>query len=762
MTGDSERRRPAPLLIATEIAALGMTLAAVAGFHRLFTDTLWVRPLVVSAIAAHVVMAVVRRSGRGLIVTGMAAVIGAVADVTWTHYRATSTALLPTNATRHAIDLDLESAWTLFAEVKAPTASTTGFLVLSTIALWVIAYLADWAAFRLWSPLEAMLPGFAMFVFIAFFGSSRSRLTLTALYLVAVVVFQLLHHLVRQAHDVRWLTGSRSAGTAALLGTGVIFTLLVVAGAVVIGPTLPGADRDAIVSLDGAGSGSSSRVVASPITDIRGRIVEQADVEAFTVDIGGVGNPTYWRLASLDSFNGQIWGTEQLSYDAANGRLDGDGFDTSTAVATIEQTFTIGRMGSVWVPAAFEPIRVTSRAFDIGYEEISGTLITTDDRDLDALEGEQYTVVSAIPAYDPNRLATAPPAIPQLIADRYLGLPDDFSTNASALAQQLTAGETTTYGKSLALQQYFRTFIYDLNVGPGNSTDRIDQFLAAGRGYCEQFASAFAAMARSIGIPARVAVGFTWGNYDPSDGLYHVRGEHAHAWPEVYIAESGWVAFEPTPGRGAPGAEGWTDVTAAQAGSDDGAAAPTPTPAVTTAASDPLPDPDLGLPLEEPTGAGATPTGSSGGSIPEPVRIGAVILLAAALLLAGYSAVVIGAKRSRARRRVERAADARSKVGAIWHNTTDALRPLDVRLEESETVREFAQRVRSSTGSASTHLDQIAGVVSSALYAPDPPDGAAVESAEQHHVALVASVNERLDRRARLRNLLDPRPLVRK
>ena len=71
-------------------------------------------------------------------------------------------------------------------------------------------------------------------------------------------------------------------------------------------------------------------------------------------------------------------------------------------------------------------------------------------------------------------------------------------------------------------------------------------------------------MARSIGLPARVAVGFTPGDVDPADPtLYHVKGKHAHAWPEVYLNGYGWVLFEPTPSRGAPNA-GYTGVTEAQ------------------------------------------------------------------------------------------------------------------------------------------------------------------------------------------------------
>ena len=72
-------------------------------------------------------------------------------------------------------------------------------------------------------------------------------------------------------------------------------------------------------------------------------------------------------------------------------------------------------------------------------------------------------------------------------------------------------------------------------------------------------------MARSLGIPARVAVGYTWGDEDPANpGTFQVLGRNAHAWPEVYLGEYGWVPFEPTPGRGNPDATDYTGVAAAQ------------------------------------------------------------------------------------------------------------------------------------------------------------------------------------------------------
>ncbi len=92
----------------------------------------------------------------------------------------------------------------------------------------------------------------------------------------------------------------------------------------------------------------------------------------------------------------------------------------------------------------------------------------------------------------------------------------------------------------------------------GHDEDAIRSFLEARRGYCEQFAGTYAAFARSIGLPARVAVGFTPGEL--IDGVYVVRGQHAHAWPEVWFDGHRLGAVRADPGRGAPGAESYTGV----------------------------------------------------------------------------------------------------------------------------------------------------------------------------------------------------------
>src|SRR5690606_31916530 len=122
-------------------------------------------------------------------------------------------------------------------------------------------------------------------------------------------------------------------------------------------------------------------------------------------------------------------------------------------------------------------------------------------------------------------------------------------------------GLDTNYEKAVALQDFFTSgqFEYSeeapVEFGFDGSGARIlGDFLEVKAGYCVHFSSAMAAMARSLGIPARVVVGFTPGAevLDEADQLveYQVTTRDLHAWPELYFVGVGWVQFEPTPGRG--------------------------------------------------------------------------------------------------------------------------------------------------------------------------------------------------------------------
>lgn len=126
--------------------------------------------------------------------------------------------------------------------------------------------------------------------------------------------------------------------------------------------------------------------------------------------------------------------------------------------------------------------------------------------------------------------------------------PTAHAADIAALAREITEGATTPYEQAMALQTYLRSavnFTYDTRIDPAQSSDAVWDFLQSRKGYCVQFATAMTVMARSLGIPARVGVGFLPGTAD--DGSYVITGQQSHAWPELAFDGYGWVRFEPTP-----------------------------------------------------------------------------------------------------------------------------------------------------------------------------------------------------------------------
>ncbi|MGH7752436.1 MAG: transglutaminaseTgpA domain-containing protein, partial [Gemmatimonadales bacterium] len=186
--------------------------------------------------------------------------------------------------------------------------------------------------------------------------------------------------------------------------------------------------------------------------------------------------------------------------------------------------------------------------------------------------GMIYTVVSR--PLDPSllRLQGAGEAYPRFILERYLQLPPGVTARTRALAREITATAATPYERVQAVNRHlWRQYAYDLSIGPQRRPgDAVDYFLfEERRGYCEQFASAMIVLLRAVGIPARLATGYTPGTVHPLTGLLEIRNSDAHAWVEVFFPGTGWVEFEPTPSfpdpaaLGGPGVPrwGWQGVT---------------------------------------------------------------------------------------------------------------------------------------------------------------------------------------------------------
>jgi hypothetical protein len=159
-----------------------------------------------------------------------------------------------------------------------------------------------------------------------------------------------------------------------------------------------------------------------------------------------------------------------------------------------------------------------------------------------------YEAVSWVPTATPDELRMASTDYPDWAADVYLTLPEELPERVGELAEEITADAPTAYDQALALQDYLRGYEYNLDLSaPPADRDVVDYFLFdLQEGYCDYYASAMVVMARSLGIPARLAFGYATGAYDLELEAYQVTRADAHSWVEIYFPEYGWIRFEPT------------------------------------------------------------------------------------------------------------------------------------------------------------------------------------------------------------------------
>ena len=420
-------------------------------------------------------------------------------------------------------------------------------------------------------------------------------------------------------------------------------------------------------------------------------------------------------------------------------------------MAVAEQEFVIGGLASIWLPAAFRPERIDG-IDEVSYNQDTASLITP----AETTDGAIYTVRSAIPTLTPELLATAPAQAPQDVIDQYLALPA-IAPRVVAEARRITDAHATPYAKARALQDHFhRGFRYDLNAKPGHDNRALENFLFTTKtGYCEQYAGAYAVMARAIGLPARVAVGFTPGELQ-SDGTYHVRDEHAHAWPEVYLHWFGWVNFEPTPGRGAPNATPYTGRPEAQDESNDQGTVETTAPPTTAPApgeENPTTLPDFG---GDQNTVDTSP--DEGDGLSEVEKAALMVLGLAAL----WAVIVpfLHVQRRRARRKAPGAAAA---VLADWADTVEVLSAAGVGRRPSETMQEYADRAARSAGlqpDPARALRSLASDAAYAAYAPADLPSQVVERSAGSARAVKTAVLDQVSVTERMVWMLDPRALL--
>ncbi|MDE0067484.1 MAG: transglutaminaseTgpA domain-containing protein [Acidimicrobiaceae bacterium] len=691
-----------------EASLIAASVVAVVTLERLFADLTFLRDVLLMVVASHLVAIACRRArfkfGPSLIFSSATLILLASA----VFYPQESSFVFPTEETLRALSDDLSAARSVFAEESAPVEPLRGFLVGASALIWFGAFLADSAALRLRSFPEAVALPTSVLVFTALLGVDRNQVAHGIAYTAAITAVLLSMRALRKADDDIWITTRASRGVSTILRVGAIFGLAVVAFGGFVAPRVPGADSQPLFDLADLDEPQSTRNIISPLVKVSASLVEQGDQEIFSVRVDE-DERDYWRLMALTSFTGSQW-ERTSNFDGARGRLDSTVDPSVENRRTLTQTVTTRSRGEddIYLPAAYELSRVLDDGgVNLEYETATGALVYHRDSQERAEQGFRYTIESLTPDFDPSHLPDrAAAGLSGEFLAEHIQLPpvcdpDESSSTHNCwperitdLAHQVTRDAANDYQRARMLQDFFRSpanFSYNLNVASQHDVATAEDFLFEVRsGYCEQFASVYAAMARSLGIPTRVAVGYTWGSWDRARGEYVVRGQHAHAWPEVYFAGVGWIMFEPTPGRSRPRD---SDVTghleALQYPSNQigepAASAPDPAPTQPAGNRRQAPAPRPTAPL---VGADSSSVADSAPrESPDAIRLFIIVVAGMAVLVA----IVPALKAIRRRRRALRGADDPIQRAEIaWDEAVRALGLLDLSPEPHQTPLEFA------------------------------------------------------------------------
>jgi transglutaminase-like putative cysteine protease len=478
------------------------------------------------------------------------------------------------------------------------------------------------------------------------------------IFLFAASGFLLMMFLQESAHITRWgrplgtgpadpqgfgVRSGASKASATTVGSAAVML------AVVLPVFIPTLHLDGL-GLFGPGGGGNAVKVVNPITDMRRDLHQGADVPLLTVRTDDP-DPSYLRIAVLSEFNGIEWSSGNraiISDQTASGLLPLTEQGLSANVPTDPHNYRLTattNFDSRWLPTPFPATSVTAVG-DWHWDQTTMDFIAgNDSTNTTGLTWYATALDPRLSNYSMIRSLTAPLAI----REAYTGVPSTLPTLVQTMARNVTKGAASDFQRMVALQDWFRTnggFRYSLKHSEvGDSNQALLDFLVRGKGhrvgYCEQFASAFAVMARTLGIPARVAIGFI--NPQKTGQDQYVFSTHdMHAWPEVYFRGSGWVRFEPTPAARTGAAPAYTSGPVRKL--------PGPKDGPTSAGGRLTTDPTSTATPKGLRDQGAQDTQSGGGShLPWiPVLVGLLVVVAA-----GAAALVPGAvRRGRRRRRL--------------------------------------------------------------------------------------------------------------
>ncbi|WP_089300823.1 transglutaminaseTgpA domain-containing protein [Haloechinothrix alba] len=547
--GPASRRSAAvrAALPASGLAAAA-TIASATALTSVIAGLSWLVPIAVAVLLVAGTGSAARLLGLPAVVVGPCQLIVLLLGVTAMFAEHGIAVAVPGPAALDELHTLLLTAGEEIRTGTPPIGASGPIVLLTTLAVGVVAVLVDTLAVPAKAPAAA---GLALLCIYAIPASLSNQMLPWWSFVLGATAFAALIT-VHGSHR-RWQTfhRHRSAREAVAAAAPVPVTLMSLA--VVLG-LVSGVTVTSIGTVGQLPSGSdeqggvSSGMGITPFTSLRGMLNHDEEREmfrvrgleddrqlmrAFTLD-------TYrpdegWSLADRDSLPAGLPATEPLPVPGGASRSP----DTEITIQPVGWE-------DVWLPVYGEPSSIDGIDDRWHYDTMSGTVFS-EHRE----RPPTYSITTSLRDARPAELRAAEPD-PGAPASVYTEV-DDVDPRVAELAEEVTAGEESTFDQAAALWRYFTEdgrFTYDTSTAPPSeeaANDALADFVLFGRtGFCEQFASSMAVMLRAIDIPARVAVGFTSGE---KQGEHRsITSRDAHAWVEVYFGEQhGWMPFDPTP-----------------------------------------------------------------------------------------------------------------------------------------------------------------------------------------------------------------------
>lgn len=548
---------------ATTAAAVMLALACLI---PLFADLSWVLRAMVMVAVVAALGAASRALAMPVPLVPLVAVLGLVVVLTAMFTGALAVGgFVPTHESWQALGALVQQGMADAEAFAAPAPTFPGLVLLAVAGAGLAALCADTLFVSVRSPILAGLPLLALYLA----GALMPQVGGPWWGIVPAAAGWLLILAADQRDRIRdWAGWSSSAPVRGLAVAGRRVGLVAVAVAVLAGIVLPAAGGPWRPQGDDGGAGTAAApsddeapVVLDPLVSLRRSIIAPSDTEVLRYRTDAP-RPSYLRLSVLEEFDGTAWLPRA---GLATGRdagvpLTADVLDAAVALdpgtrgvtggQTHEYAITVTGLANAFLPLPY-PLTAIGDVGGLGsrwrFDPATGTAFSADT----PASGRSFEVTAWDRRIEPERLQDAPAARGEQWP--LLNLPGGLSPRIGRLAREVTADADTPYERALLLQRWFTTdggFAYSTDVRSGAGADYLEEFLRDRIGYCEQFSAAMAVMARSLGIPSRVVVGFTQGTPD-GQGQWRVTARDAHAWPELWFDGVGWVRFEPTPRAGA-------------------------------------------------------------------------------------------------------------------------------------------------------------------------------------------------------------------